>query len=244
MDMMVLGGGYGTRLFGKYNREKYIPKGLLKIGNSPIIDITLSCFSHSLIDRIILETNKEGEEFYINWMNNREDRSKISIYLDKNSSPNNPHGVLGTIESTIKDCSLDKSPLLIIAPDNFFTENLDNMINYYSNEDAFIATYELEDFSDAKKYGVVKVVKDEIVNCKEKPDSPDSKLIRTSCEIWGERAFSYLEKWNKIYKADRVGDFINYLIDENCNVRSYKLNSFWIDIGSKEDLEKLRRLKI
>ena len=115
------------------------------------------------------------------------------------------------------------------------------MVTGYT-EGARIAIYKLEYLEDAKKYGVVEVELDKIISCIEKPLRPQSRIIRTSCEIWDESVFHLLSRWNSSFNSDKVGDFINYLITNEINVESYETSGLWIDIGNEQDLEKAKMM--
>ncbi len=235
MDILILGGGYGTRLFGKYNKDTYFPKGLVKINGKPCIEYALETFSDNLIGNIILETNKEGKLFYEEWLNKSNFKEKIEIYTEEISTPENCLGVLETINLVFNKYRFIK-PVLIISPDNIFTMKQDELITNYTSG-VKIATYYLKLLEDGKKYGVLELKSNNVISCIEKPSSPKSKIIRTSCEIWGPEAFSLLSTWNKTNNSDKVGDFINFLVKKEISVESHKTKGLWIDIGNKFDLE-------
>lgn len=238
MDILILGGGYGTRLFGEYNRATYIPKGLVNVEEKPCIEHALETFSDNLVNRIILETNREGKHFYEDWVRKSRFRKKTEIYVEEISTPKNCLGVLETIGIVLSNYRFSK-PILILSPDNIFTRKQNGLITGYTSG-VRIATYGLNSLSDAQKYGVLELNSGKITECIEKPSNPHSKTIRTSCEIWGSEVFSQLSEWNELYDSDKVGDFINFLIKRGIYVESYKTNGSWIDIGNKEDFKKAK----
>jgi NDP-sugar pyrophosphorylase family protein len=205
------------------------------------IDWSLSAFSADLFDRVILETNPEGRDAYLKWAKNSDFKKNIEIFVDPLSTSDNPTDVLNSIEMVVDHYSI-KRPLLIIAPDNLFRANLDGMITSYKDEDARIAVYQVPNISDASKYGNVKMKGDRLAFCIEKPVNPISSIIRTSCEIWGPKVFFHLRVWNSSVGADKVGDFVNYLIQQRLDVRAHKFEGIWIDIGNRKDLEEARKI--
>jgi glucose-1-phosphate thymidylyltransferase len=238
MDVLILGGGYGTRLFGKYNSFNYSPKGLVSVNGKSCIDITLTAFSPNLFDRIILETNNEGRKFYLDWSKNSDFKQNIEIFVDEISTPENSLGVLSTI-NLVNDYYKFNSPVLVISPDNLFTHNQDRLIECFT-EGVRIATYSLGSLEDSKKYGVVELSGNKIISCCEKPLYPKSKIVRTSCEIWDPEVFSLILEWIVDNNSDKVGDFINFLINKNIRVESCPVIGKWMDIGSPDDLNKAR----
>jgi len=239
MDALVLGGGYGTRLFGRYNKKTYFPKGLVKIKDKPCIEHVLETFSDSIIDRIIIETNNEGKPFYESWANKSRFKSKTNIFVGLDTIEH-PSGVLNAISHVSSYYQFD-NPILIIAPDNFFTKNQDGLIKDYVGG-VRIATYTVNSLDDAKKYGVIELDSEKIISCVEKPSNPLSKIIRTSCEIWDPETLVLLSEWNAQFGPDKVGDFINYLIKKGINVESYTIRGQWMDIGNKDDLQSAREM--
>jgi len=240
MDVLILGGGYGKRLFGAYDPDTYYPKGLVQISGRPCIEHILDAFSDGLISRVILETNREGEAHYRNWLKKSRLADKTEIFVEEVSSPDNCLGVLETIDIVSRHYQF-KRPILIVSPDNIFIRKQDGLVTGYT-EGARIAIYKLEYLEDAKKYGVVEVELDKIISCIEKPLRPQSRIIRTSCEIWDESVFHLLSRWNSSFNSDKVGDFINYLITNEINVESYETSGLWIDIGNEQDLEKAKMM--
>lgn len=238
MDALILGGGYGTRLFGRYNPKTYLPKGLVNVGSKLCIEQVIETFSDSLLDRIILETNNEGKPFYENWVKTYRYKNKIEIFVEPISTPQDCLGVLETIQYVSENYKF-KNPILILSPDNLFTRNQDGLIIGYKGG-VRIANYTFPTLECVKKYGVVTLNSERVVSCVEKPSNPQSATIRTSCEIWNQKIFTLLSEWNEKFDSDKVGDFINYLINKKVNMDSYQVEGLWIDIGNPEDLQRAR----
>jgi len=238
MDILILGGGYGTRLFGNYVSKTYYPKGLVEVGHKPCIEHALGAFSDGLISKIFLETNNEGKIFYEHWLETSKYKDKTELLVEPISTPQNCLKILETIDYISDNVRFEK-PILVLSPDNFFTKNQDDMIKGYDGG-VRIATYTVPTLNDARKYGVATINSGKITSCVEKPTQPQSQTIRTSCEIWDSVVFALLHKWNTKHDANKVGNFINYLITEKVDVRSYPVKGFWIDIGDPKSLEEAR----
>jgi glucose-1-phosphate thymidylyltransferase len=238
IDFLILGGGYGTRLFGK-SSKRYIPKGLVKIGDFSGIDRILTSFSKELIGKVIIETNKEGLKHYSLWAKKNK-QYKTEILVEPFSSPENCLGILKTLEFVFSNLKF-KKPILVVAPDNVFFERQDQLIFDERKADAKILTYDIGGLQEAKKYGVVNLNGERIVSCIEKPKKPSSKIIRTSCEIWTPKMFSFLYEWNKKGDSDKVGDYINFLIKKKLYILSIPTKGYWVDMGTKKDLKNIRK---
>jgi len=79
-------------------------------------------------------------------------KENIEIFIDKLSTPNNVLGVLSTI-NLVNNYYNFKEPILIVAPDNIFTRNQDELITGFI-KGARMAAYETDSLMNAKKYGV------------------------------------------------------------------------------------------
>lgn len=241
IDVLVLGGGYGTRLFSELKTKTYLPKGLIKINNFTCLDLVLKSFSKKFLGKIIIETNNEGFPSYYEWAKkNKEYKTKIIV--EPISSPNNCLGVLKTLEYIYFKLKF-KREVLLIAPDNIFFENQDRLILDKTPADAKILIYSLKNKGDVKKYGMIELDKSgHVISCKEKPEKPSSRIIRTSCEVWSPRMFKLLREWNKTRNSDKVGDYINFLVKRGYKIKAIPTEGEWIDIGTKKDLLRARRM--
>lgn len=240
MRLLILGGGYGTRLFGRYNLSNYVPKGLVSIAGRPSIEHSLSAFSDSLLEEIIISTNREGTPFYSGWARKSRFGHRIEIFTEKFSKPEACLGVLQSLE-IVNEYYEFNEPILILAPDNVFNGNLDAFIQDYKDGVSMV-TYRLKEIREARKYGVVTLKNKNMVACHEKPARPTSNHIRTSCEIWSPEAFAHLKRWNKEFEPDKVGDFINYLIEKGIMVYAFPFKGIWMDIGTQQDLAEARKV--
>jgi len=239
IDVLVLGGGYGTRLFDKLKLPNYTPKGLIQINGICGLDRGLETFSKNLIGKVIIETNSEGVSAYSKWVRNNLIYD-AEIFVEPFSRPDLCWGILDTLRYVYKKLKF-KEPILLMAPDNIFSQNQDQLILDANSADGKILTYKVKRLIDAKKYGVIQTFGNKIIGCEEKPRLPKSRTIKTAYEIWKPRMFEELKEWARIGNSDKVGDYINYLISKDFGILSIPTKGEWIDIGTKSDLEKTRR---
>jgi len=242
MDMLILGGGYGTRLSGSYNAETYVPKGLVDIQGCAGVERIITTFSPEHLDRIILETNNEGKPFYEIWLKESGWSDRAELFVEKTSTPHACLGLLETIAITRRDLDL-QNPLLIVSPDNLFEEKQDELITGYQGG-SHLAIYTVPTLDEATKYGVVELDGTTITHCVEKPAKPSAKTVRTSCEIWDQPMLTLLEEWNRTGDSDKVGSFINYAIQQSVPVSAHLVQGKWIDIGNEQALAEGRKMVI
>ncbi len=241
IDILVLGGGYGTRLFGKGLRKDYSPKGLVDVNGKKAVEWGLDSFSDDLVRNIFIETNNEGFGPYSDWLRNSRYMRKAEIVVEPHSTPQRSLGVLETIADTFSRLSFEK-PVLVLASDHVFSDNQDGLITDYKGEECRVGVYNIESASEASNYSVVKVIDGRVVAWKEKPISPKSTLVGVSCKIWNRKVFDQLENWNRSGgNPDRDGDFMSYLIDQGYFVSSFPVPGQWFDIGTPANLDKARK---
>ena len=150
-------------------------------------------------------------------------KDKTELFVEPVSKHDNCLGILETIK-IVADNYKFKEPVLVLAPDNVFTENQDSLIHNF-NGNTRIGTCFVSTLDDAKKFGVVSLNSGKIISCVEKPLNPESKTVRTSCEIWIPEVFGLLSEWNENFDSNKVGDFINHLIKKGITYHAAKLCS-------------------
>ena len=238
IDVLVLGGGYGKRLFAELDLPKYTPKGLIPIEGTTGLDMGLRTFSKSLIGKIIIETNREGALAYSDWIDRHKEYDS-QLFIEPRSSPTSCLGVLETLEYFYQELKPEK-PILLMAPDNIFFQNQDHLILNSEIADVKVLTYNLSKLSEVSKYGALVTEGNKIVECEEKPAEPKSRLIKTAYEIWKPSIFEGLNEWNKEGDSDKVGEYLNHMIQKKFKIISIPTKGEWIDIGAKKDFIKAK----
>ena len=241
IDVLILGGGYGTRLLKNTLAKDYIPKGLVDIVGKPAVERALEAFPNPFINKIILETNNEGEKHYSNWISNYSKGKNIELFVEPISTPDVCLGVLQTI-SYVHEKSPFTKPVLIIAPDNIFLETQEHIFDNGRDFPVTMLAYNVRSYEDARKYGVLTLENSKVTHCEEKPKKPLSTKVRTACELWKPKIFNMLNDWIKIGDTYKAGNFIQYVIQSGIDVRAFGVKGEWKDIGNKYDLEETRRL--
>lgn len=95
---------------------------------------------------------------------------------------------------------LGEDDYLIVAGDNVFSFSLKDFVDNFSGK-TLIAVYDVGDFELAKRYGVVVLEKDRVIDFEEKPANPKSTLISTGVYLFPRDVMKllneYLEDGNK-----------------------------------------------
>jgi len=232
MKVLIMAGGYATRL---WPITKGKPKPLLPVGDKHIIDYILEKVRELDLE-VYVSTNKFFEKHFKGWVK----RSGVELIVEETISEEEKLGTIGAIKYAVSKLGLDD--YLIVAGDNLFSFSLKEFLKRYNGK-PLIAVYDVGDFELAKRYGVVVLEGDKVIDFQEKPLQPKSTLISTGVyalpkEIVG-KIDEYLEEGNR----DSPGYFIEWLLKKGVEIYAYKFDDYWYDIGSADSyLEAMKTL--
>jgi len=178
MKVLVLAGGYGTRL---YPLVKDTPKALLDINGKPIV--------HHIIDRVTQIDNVEeilivtNDKFYsqiLAWAEKQSSSAfKIKVFNDGTMSNEDRLGSIGDINFVVQQDQTD-TDMLVVGGDNLFDFDL-NEYSRFAQQNApsvTIGVFDIENIDEANKFGVVQLDSaGKVISFEEKPEKPKSSLI-------------------------------------------------------------------
>ena len=176
-------------------------------------------------------------------------------------------GTLPAFQKFINKYVKDNSIFFVFTGDNYFDDNLLTFFaDCYENLDgdkciSYNASYLLDNYKDAKNFGVIHVKNEEeniIDKIDEKPLFPDEadRLISTGCYAFfnNEKTSNILQQFiddpNDKEKSRReisckgnvafvdTAHFLIHLLDNNQTLKHSQLQGKWFDIGRREDLAK------
>lgn len=223
----ILAGGKGTRLRPATYK---LPKPLLKVGNKPMINHTMSFLKKNGITDVFLSIGymKDLMKDYLG------DGSKFGI----------------NIKYIEEDKEMGTGGALALAKDelktSFFLVNSDELTNMDLNElykvhkkNKALVTLGLSEVDDPSRFGVVKMDKDKIVQFVEKPEKGKEPSNLVSIGVYAiepevismiPKGFVSLEKqiFPKIVKMGKM-----------CG---YKIKGYWQTIGTHSNLKKAKNL--
>jgi glucose-1-phosphate thymidylyltransferase len=239
MKAIILAAGFGTRL---YPLTENTAKPLIKINEIPIIDLIIEkLIKIENLEKIYLIVNNKFYMDFLEWKYNSNHTSKITIINNNIDDPLNSIGAIGDLKNALKYINL--SDTLILAGDSIFDFNLNNLIEL-SNEknSSTIALKIIKNIELVKKYSCVELNnQNQIINFKEKPKKPKTNIVSTAFY------FLKLNDLNKIINHefennDNLGSLIEFL-HKNSKIHGHTFDDFWIDIGSFEELKRIKDLK-
>jgi glucose-1-phosphate thymidylyltransferase len=240
MNALILAAGYATRLYPLTLNKA---KPLLVVGGKPIIEWVVDNLEGvPELETIYVVTNEKFAADFQTWSERYQDRHpqfKFKIVNDGSKNDEDKLGAIGDINFVVTEENLAQSSLLIIAGDNLFTESLSEFVAAANGTEATVAVYDVGDPETIKKYGNVLINDDGIItHLEEKPQKPRGTLAAIALYYYSPGVLSllttYLAAGNN---PDQPGRFVQWLYTRK-PVKTYQIKGKWLDIGSKETLEK------
>jgi glucose-1-phosphate thymidylyltransferase len=240
MNALILAAGYATRLYPLTLNKA---KPLLEVGDKPIIEWLLDNLATVPgLGTICIVTNDKFASAFQVWANGYQDRHRgleIKIINDASKSDDDKLGAIGDINLVLTRENLGTDDLIIVAGDNLFNQPLAEFVEYARNTQATVAVYDVGNLEAMKKYGVVTIDQHgTITHFEEKPEKPQSTLAAIALYYYSREVLplftTYLAAGNN---PDQPGRFLQWLYTRK-PVKTFQIKGQWLDIGSKETLEK------
>ncbi len=246
MNALILAAGYATRLY-PLTLDKAKP--LLPVGGKPIIEWVVDNLAGIPdLETVYIVTNNKFAAHFETWTERYQPRKrgtqfKFKIINDGSTSDDDKLGAIGDINFVATRENLTQDSLLVIAGDNLFTESLVNFVDCARGTDATVAVYDVGDAEAIKKYGNITVDAEGIITrFEEKPRKPQGTLAAIAIYYYSTAVLSllttYLAAGNN---PDQPGRFVQWLYTRK-PVKTFQIEGKWLDIGSKETLEKADEL--
>ena len=237
MKALLLGAGYGTRL---YPLTKNRPKPLLPIGRKPMVEWILDrLLPVPGLDGVAIVTNSVFAPAFEAWKKGYRGSTPVTITNDGTNTNENRLGAVGDIDFVLRESRIDDD-LLVVAGDNLFEFDVARMVEFARSHGPTVC---LKDLGNAgtllSQYGIVTLDESSrITSLEEKPARPKSSLI-SICLYYFPRATlplvrKYLAEGNN---KDQPGWYIQWLVKQ-VPTFGYVIDGMWFDIG---DIESYNR---
>ena len=215
-----MAGGKGQRLLPL---TKNIPKPLLKVGNTPIIERNIDRLGIYGIDDITITINYLGDQLE-NYFGDGSQKGLNINYVWEDS----PLGTIGAV-SKIKDFQNDY--ILVMNSDLLTNIDFESFFMDFLEAEADLSILSIP-YSVEIPYAVLETNNQRIVSLKEKP----------KYTYYSNGGIYLLKKslLNRIPKDTfyNATDLIEQLISEDKFVKTYPLVDYWLDIGNHDDFNK------
>ena len=244
MNALILAAGYATRLYPLTLNKA---KPLLAVGGKPIVEWVVDNLTNIPdLETVYIVTNNKFAADFQAWSEEYRRKHpvfKFKVLNDGSTSDKDKLGAIGDINFVVTRENLAQSSLLVVAGDNLFTESLANFVACAKGTDATVAVYDVGDVEAIKNYGNITVDADGIITrFEEKPQRPQGTLAAIAIYYYSPAVLSllttYLAAGNN---PDQPGRFVQWLYTRK-PVKTCQITGQWLDIGSKETLEKADKL--
>lgn len=224
MKAVILAGGLGTRLAPL---TKVIPKPLLPVGESSVLEIQLRHLKKNGFKEIFLCLWYKSELFEAYFGNGKKFGLKIHYSHEKIHL-----GTAGPIR-LLAD-KLDK-PFLVLNGDILTNMNFRNLAAFHKKMKAALSIVSKK-VTIPLHYGVIRHSGDRVLNIEEKPAL--SAEINAGIYFMDPKVLKLMPN-NTKYSMD---DLIKKLIKIKSSVYRFKLEKYWLDIGQMEDYNKAQEI--
>lgn len=220
---VLMAGGRGQRL---YPITKDIPKPLVPVGDTPMIDIILGRLRSQGFRRIHVSVNHLGHLIEEHLGDGRHLGLEIS-YLHE-TAPLGTAGALAQLNGEVE------SEFVVMNADLLTDVDMRRMLGFHRTA-AASATIGVREYGFEIPFGVVRRDGDLVTSLAEKPHHQE--LVSAGIYVLEPHAIASLER-------DEYCDMptlLSRLIDEGRAVGAFEIHEEWIDVGRPEDLERARR---
>lgn len=216
---VILAGGLGERLRPLTN---IIPKPLLPIGESTIIEVQLMALRNFGIERVLIASNYRAE--YFESMLGRGDRYGIDIQFSREEKPLGTCGPLTLLRDRLTE------PFLVMNGD-ILTEIDFHRLGAFADERAALLTVVTKEINIPFRFGRVLAENDFIIDIEEKPTYKQE--IIAGIYVMKPDIIDLIPI-NTYYGIDHL---IKDMIANGHRIAKYLMHEYWIDIGQLDDYE-------
>jgi glucose-1-phosphate thymidylyltransferase len=245
MTAIILGAGYATRL---YPMTLGAPKAMVRIGPTTLLDRIIDGLGP--VERIIIISNSRFFLQFQEWLKGRSTPAPTTLWSDRTGSDADKLGAMADLARVILELNLMQEDLVVIAPDNLFSQPLSRFVEVCQAARLFtpiIGIYDVLFHERARQYGVVTLADHDpepgpaerlVASVVEKPAHPSGTLVAVGLYYFPKFTVplipAYVDHGNP---PDQPGRFIQWLCETKVvPVRAWPVPGLWFDIGSKESL--------
>lgn len=242
MKALLLGAGYGTRL---YPLTKNVPKPLLPIGKKPMVEWILDrLIPVPGVDGVALVTNARFAQAFEAWAKLYRCPVPVRIYNDGTTSNDDRLGAVGDIQFTIREGKIDDD-LLVVAGDNLFEFDVAKVVKFGKEKGGPVVC--LKDMKHAgsliSQYSVVTLDQSKrIVDFEEKPKQPKTSLISICLYYFPKSTLSLVDRYlAEGNNKDQPGWYIQWLV-KTVSTYGFVIDGLWFDIGDIDSYNKANEI--
>ena len=244
MKVVILAGGYGTRL-SEYTDK--IPKPMVEIGGIPMIEHIMNHYSSFGFKEFILCLGYKQEiikDYFINYNLRNSDihldlkSGKFSL-LKENKNDWKINLIQTGLETKtggrvkkIKDL-ISEEKFLLTYGDGLSNININKLIDFHNSMGKAIT---ISAFKPQARFGELEINNGEVTSFKEKPQLKQGR-INGGFFVVEKRFINYIKSFDEMLEVEPIERAI-----KNSDVAAYETNEFWRCVDSKRDLDFVKSL--
>lgn len=237
MKAIVLAGGHATRL---WPLTKNRAKPLLPLAGKPIIAYVLDELERiDAVDDVLISTNAKFDADFQRFLAEH-DYDKARIVVEDHTNEEQKIGSLGAVLQIMENEGEDD--YFVVGGDNYTTLSLQDFLAFAQEKDAIVtACFELENWEDAREFGVVETDGEQrITGFEEKPEQPSSSLISTAFYFFPRSSRTMFDDYVNAHRGsgtnylDEPGRLIEWA-HTRYDLYAYPFTGAWYDIGTPEN---------
>ena len=227
MKALVLAGGKGTRLRPLTHT---IPKQLVPVANRPVvhyvIDQIVNC---GILDIGIVVSPDTAIQIRDSLFNN--EWGANFTYIPQES----PLGLAHAVK--VSRPYLQDDSFVMYLGDNLVGEDITQYVHSFNEADSD-AVILLKSVPDPRLFGVAEINDNgTVLKLIEKPKDPPSNLALMGIYVFSAYIHKAIEKIHPSNRGElEITDAIQQIINEGHQVKSFIVDSWWLDTGKKDDL--------
>ena len=219
--VFLMAGGFGTRLRPLTNN---CPKPLLKVGDKPILEITLLNFIKAGFTNFYISTHYMPEMIMEHFGDGSKWGGNITYVYEE--TPLGTGGALGLLPD-----DLPKLPLIMMNGDVLTNMNFQKLLEFHNKESAD-ASMCVREYEYQIPYGVIQGDAGKITSMEEKP----VQLFHINAGIYVVNP-EIIEQVKSNQKID-MPTLLEQKIEAQGNVMMFPIHEYWLDIGRMEDYQR------
>lgn len=234
MKGLVLSGGTGTRLRPITHTSA---KQLIPIANKPVLFYVLEQIKEAGIEEVgivvgetkreVMEAVGDGSQFGL----------KVT-YIEQEA----PLGLAHAVK--ISHNFLKDEDFVMFLGDNLVKDGIKTFVDEFENKKPNSLIL-LARVPEPQRFGVAELSNGKIIRLVEKPKVPPSDLALVGVYLFDKNIFRAIDNIKPSFRGElEITDAIQYLIENNYEVKPHIIDGWWKDTGKLEDILEANRIML
>jgi len=227
MKALVLAGGKGTRL---RPLTYTMAKQLFPVANRPVLYYVMEHLEQAGIKEVGVIISPETGHLIKESLSKRNWNLDLTYILQAE-----PLGLAHAVKIS-KDYLKDE-PFVMYLGDNLIGQGIEQIVKSFTDSQAD-AVILLKEVADPKMFGVAELdAGGRVLRLVEKPKEPPSDLALVGVYVFSPRIHDAISRIRPSWRDElEITDAIQKIMECGGKVESFKLKSWWLDTGKKDDL--------